>query len=48
MAAFSNRVGSGISALDETIDQYRLGDNVVWQTDSIEDYCSFVEPFVQK
>ncbi len=38
---------SGIQALDEVIQGIRLGDNVVWQVDRLEDYCFFAEPFAK-
>ena len=38
---------SGIQALDEVLHGIRLGDNVVWQVDSIEDYRYFAEPFAE-
>jgi hypothetical protein len=37
---------SGIAGLDLVIDHLRLGDNVVWQVDTIDDYAGFVTPFV--
>jgi len=37
---------TGLPALDEILHGIRLGDNVVWQVDSIDDYLPFVEPFV--
>jgi hypothetical protein len=41
------RASTGLEGLDNTIDSLRLGDNVVWQVDSIKDYRRFVEPFVK-
>ena len=38
---------SGIQALDEVLHGIRLGDNVVWQVDSLEDYRYFAEPFAE-
>ncbi len=38
---------SGIQALDEVIQGIRLGDNVVWQVDCLEDYRYFAEPFAE-
>ncbi len=32
--------------LDTVFDNIRLGDNVVWQLSSLEDFPTFVEPFV--
>src|SRR3989304_162450 len=40
-------VPSGIHALDEVLQGIRLGDNVVWQVDRLEDYHYFVEPFAE-
>ena len=31
------RVSTGIPGFDQVIDQFRLGDNVVWQVESLED-----------
>ena len=39
-------VSSGIGSLDDILQGLRLGDNVVWQVDSMEDYIHFVKPFV--
>ncbi len=38
-------VRSGLKALDEILQGIRLGDNIVWQIDSLEDYRYFAEPF---
>ncbi len=40
-------VPSGIQALDEVLQGIRLGDNVVWQVDCLEDYRYFAEPFAK-
>jgi hypothetical protein len=40
-------VSSGIPGLDKILDHLRLGDNVVWQVDRIEDYHHFARPFAQ-
>lgn len=42
------RVSTGLSGLDKVLDQLRLGDNVVWQVDCIEEYRHFAEPFVRQ
>ncbi len=42
----SGRVTTGVQAVDRVIDGLRLGDNVVWQVDSLDDYRAFVTPFV--
>ena len=47
MAAF-DRICCGIDGLDRTFDNIRLGDNVVWQLASVEEFRSFVEPFVSR
>lgn len=39
-------VSTGLPGLDRVIDGLRLGDNVVWQVDSVEDYRGVVEPYV--
>lgn len=38
---------TGLPGLDEVLNGLRLGDNVVWQIDEIEDYRHFILPFVQ-
>ncbi len=40
-------IRSGIEALDHVLQGFRLGDNVVWQVDDLEDYRHFVLPFAQ-
>jgi pyruvate, water dikinase len=40
-------VPSGIQALDEVLQGIRLGDNVVWQVDRLEDYRYFAGPFAK-
>jgi len=40
-------VSSGIESFDHIIDSLNIGDNVVWQTDNINDYREFVTPFVK-
>lgn len=46
MAAF-DRITSGIASIDQALDHIRMGDNVVWQVSSLEEYRYFVEPFAQ-
>jgi len=41
-------VTTGFSGLDKILDGLRIGDNVVWKVDSIEDYRYFVAPYVQQ
>ncbi len=36
---------SGVSQFDEIIQHLRMGDNVVWQVDELEEYAYFAEPF---
>lgn len=43
-----NRCSTGVPALDRVLDHLRLGDNVVWQADSVIDYAYFVRCFVQQ
>jgi pyruvate,water dikinase len=38
---------TGLPGLDKILNGVRLGDNVVWQVDSIEDYVKFVALFCQ-
>jgi pyruvate, water dikinase len=39
-------VSTGIEGLDAILDGLRIGDNVVWRVDDIDDYRRFVAPFV--
>lgn len=39
---------TGIKGLDETVQNLRPGDNVVWQVDDIRDYKHFVDPYVER
>ncbi|HRX46017.1 MAG TPA: PEP/pyruvate-binding domain-containing protein [Spirochaetota bacterium] len=41
-------VSSGLKGFDKIIESIYLGDNVVWQVDSISDYREFVLPFVDQ
>ncbi len=45
--AMHERVGSGLRGFDRVIDDMRLGDNVVWQVDSIDDYRNVAVPFAE-
>jgi hypothetical protein len=45
MTSFS-RVSTGVNGLDEVLNYLQTGDNVVMQVDDIEDYRSFVIPYV--
>ena len=44
----SRIVTSGLAALDQVLQGLRLGDNVVWQVDRLEDYVHFAEPFARR
>ncbi|MBN2160801.1 MAG: phosphoenolpyruvate synthase [Spirochaetes bacterium] len=39
------KITTGLTSLDDVCDGLRLGDNVVWQVDSLYDYEQFVLPF---
>ena len=41
-------VTTGIDGFDGVVDGLRIGDNVVWQVDKIEDYRFFAQSFVRK
>ncbi len=41
-------IKSGIKELDDLIQGMRLGDNVVWQVDNLDDYALFAESFVDQ
>jgi hypothetical protein len=43
----TSKIPSGIQALDEVLQGIRLGDNVVWQVDRLEDYRYFAAPFAE-
>lgn len=47
MAAF-DRVCSGIPQMDEQFDNIRMGDNVVWRVDQLDDFMLFAGPYVQQ
>ena len=47
MAAF-DRVLSGIPQMDDNVDNIRLGDNVVWRVDDLEQFKLFMEPYVKQ
>lgn len=38
-------VSSGLAGLDSILEGLRIGDNVVWRVDSIDDYRAFVAPY---
>lgn len=39
-------VSTGVQGLDAVLDGLRIGDNVVWRVDDIDDYRRFVAPFL--
>lgn len=39
---------SGLLGLDEVLEGIRLGDNVVWQVDTLDDYRFFAKPFAEE
>ncbi|MHC4719139.1 MAG: PEP/pyruvate-binding domain-containing protein [Planctomycetota bacterium] len=45
MAAWAS---TGLEGLDKILCNLKKGDNIVWQVDSIEDYCHFVEPYISR
>ena len=47
MAAF-DRVCSGIPQMDKVFDNIRLGDNVVWRVDNLDEFKLFVKPYVRQ
>jgi hypothetical protein len=44
----SIRASTGLNHLDRIIDSLRTGDNVVWQTDNIDDYGYFASSFARR
>jgi len=46
--SLDRRVSTGMPGLDQAIDMLRLGDNVVWQVNSIEDYLQVVRPYIRQ
>lgn len=47
MAAF-DKVLSGFSSVDKLLDYIRIGDNVVWQVNNLEEFKVFAQPFVKQ
>ncbi len=45
---FHEKVSTGMPGFDKTIDMLRMGDNVVWQIDKLEDYLEVVKPYIKK
>ena len=48
MSGIDRKVSSGLKGIDEATDLLRLGDNVVWQVDTMENYRYVVEPYVRQ
>ena len=44
----TGKSSTGLPGFDAAIDGLRLGDNVVWQVMSVEDYRCVVEPFAKQ
>jgi pyruvate,water dikinase len=44
----NERISTGFSGFDKVIDYLRLGDNVVWQVDSVSEYKEVIAPYVKK
>jgi pyruvate,water dikinase len=47
-AAVPGHISTGTGGLDAVVDGLRLGDNVVWQVDAVEDYRQVVDAFVAR
>ena len=47
MAAFE-KIKSGIPAMDDALHCIRLGDNVVWQVSSLDEFRAVAVPFVEQ
>ena len=43
-----DRISTGLKGFDDAIDMLRIGDNVVWQVDSLVEYRQLVLPFVRQ
>lgn len=43
-----DKASTGMEGVDLAIDKLRLGDNVVWQVDSVTSYKEMIEPFVKQ
>lgn len=46
--SFLERASTGLDGLDRVVDYLRLGDNVVWQVNSIDEYRILVDAFVNQ
>ncbi|MBN1692071.1 MAG: hypothetical protein JW845_00770 [Dehalococcoidales bacterium] len=47
-SAVAKNIQSGLIPLDELLQGLRLGDNVVWKVDRLEDYPYFAQAFIDK
>ncbi|MCD7982045.1 MAG: PEP/pyruvate-binding domain-containing protein [Clostridiales bacterium] len=47
MSAF-DPILCGYPGVDKMLDSIRLGDNVVWQVSTLEEFCCFAHPFVKQ
>ena len=45
---YTKKASTGILGFDTVIDSLRIGDNVVFRVNSIEEYKAFVDPFIKK
>ena len=43
-----DRIESGIPDLDKSLDNIRLGDNVVWHVSELDEFRLFVKPFINQ
>ncbi|MFT7336920.1 MAG: pyruvate,water dikinase [Marinobacter maritimus] len=43
----NTRVSTGLPGLDDVLDGLRIGDNVVWRINDLDDYRRFVTPFIE-
>jgi len=43
-----SKISTGLASLDKVCNGLRLGDNVVWQVDEIDDYKLFAIPYAEK
>ncbi len=44
----SRIISSGVPSLDEVIQGFRLGDNIVWQVDHLRDYSYYAQRFIHQ
>ena len=47
MAAF-DRICSGIPEMDTSLDNIRLGDNVVWRVSELSEFRLFMKPYIEQ